>query len=573
MIYSIHPGRLTIIAIFTVVFLGTFPQACVAQEPGFGVGYIFYPEDSPDAQYLLALEALEDEDYAQALELFSALAEHGWGQARTAMAWMYIEGVGVVADPVTAAELLQPHGMLPLGADAVAYHNLGMMYLHGIGVEQDDRIAFLLLEFAMDRSSWELEQDTENPWPLSQANPAFLCFLDATCETPYPRTLEGLLQSATDNYDALLEQFRAEATNGDIEMQRYLGRMYLSGSSDRQDEAEGFRWYLMAAELGDAEAQCEVGLLRFEGQGCEQDNAAAFEWFSRAAEQEHPYAQYCVGRLYYRGLGVEQNLGEALRCYNLAANLGSPQALYRIGEMYDQGEGLPQDPVQAAAYFRAAAQQGLRAAEYRLAMCYYVGHGVPQNWGHAAAWADAATSGPFLMREDGEAHDNALRLLDQLADAGIPRAQYAVGLRLVGHSSEEKHAEGMRLLQAAADQGADYAQYQLGLFFTGSFADIEQDLEVSAQWFTLAADQGHAYAQYHLGVMYSHGQGVERDIARGYMWLSLAIEGLLDTDTLESGQEVLATLAAEMTPEQLEQAEELIDQWRAGHVDAEPNTD
>ena len=54
-----------------------------------------------------------------------------------------------------------------------------------------------------------------------------------------------------------------------------------------KDEAEGVRWYRMAAEQGLAGAQFNLGVMYDNGRGVLKDEAEAVRWYRMAAEQGH----------------------------------------------------------------------------------------------------------------------------------------------------------------------------------------------------------------------------------------------------------------------------------------------
>ena len=70
--------------------------------------------------------------------------------------------------------------------------------------------------------------------------------------------------------------------------------------------------------------------------------------------------------------------------------------------------------------------------------------------------------------------------------------------------------------------------------------------------FTLSAEQGDVYAQYSLGYMYEHGRGVIQDNIRAHMWYNIAASQGYKYATKNRD-----LLAKEMTPSQLEKAQDL----------------
>jgi hypothetical protein len=67
-----------------------------------------------------------------------------------------------------------------------------------------------------------------------------------------------------------------------------------------------------------------------------------------------------------------------------------------------------------------------------------------------------------------------------------------------------------------------------------------------------AADQGSSRAQHRLARMYAQGQDVQKDFVQAHMWFSLAAAG-----GIKEAAENLASIARQMTPDQIAKAEEM----------------
>jgi hypothetical protein len=81
---------------------------------------------------------------------------------------------------------------------------------------------------------------------------------------------------------------------------------------------------------------------------------------------------------------------------------------------------------------------------------------------------------------------------------------------------------------------------------------VAQDYVEAVRWYKLAAEQGDASAQFNLGNMYRKGQGVAQDFTRAHMWYNLAaVSG--DKGAVKNRD----LIAAEMTPQQIAQAQKL----------------
>jgi uncharacterized protein len=168
-------------------------------------------------------------------------------------------------DYAKALRLIRP---LANDGDAAAQFNLGLMYLTGQGVQQDDAAAAL--------------------W------------------------------------------FRKSAEQGYVLAQTNLGVLYRDGRGVAQGVTEAVMWFRKAAEQGDAVAEFLLGNQYAFGKGVPQDYSEAMIWFLKAAEQDHPKAKLYLGVMYAEGRGVPQDYVRAHMWFSLAAVQGEQSALKTI---------------------------------------------------------------------------------------------------------------------------------------------------------------------------------------------------------------------------------------------------
>ena len=113
------------------------------------------------------------------------------------------------------------------------------------------------------------------------------------------------------------------------------------------------------------------------------------------------------------------------------------------------------------------------------------------------------------------------------------------------------YATALREWTPLAEQGYAEAQYNLGLMYKAG-QGVPQDYKTAVKWFSLAAEQGDAKAQYNLGYMYRNGQGVLQDNIYAHMWGNIA-----SSNGSENGGKLRDIVAEDMTPAQLEKAQDL----------------
>jgi uncharacterized protein len=78
--------------------------------------------------------------------------------------------------------------------------------------------------------------------------------------------------------------FRKAAEQGDALAQSNLRTLYLHGRDAAQDDTEAVMWFRKAAEQGDSVAEFLLGNQYANGKGVPQDYREAMIWFQRAAE-------------------------------------------------------------------------------------------------------------------------------------------------------------------------------------------------------------------------------------------------------------------------------------------------
>jgi len=109
-----------------------------------------------------------------------------------------------------------------------------------------------------------------------------------------------------------------------------------------------------------------------------------------------------------------------------------------------------------------------------------------------------------------------------------------------------------------AEHGHAEAQFYLGAMYSKGWGVPQDDT---------AAAQGLAEAQFNLGWMYIRGVGVPQDLVEAYRWLDLAATRFPSGESHDKAVHARDTVAAQLTPAQLAQAQALVSQW---HPHQEP---
>ena len=152
------------------------------------------------------------------------------------------------------------------------------------------------------------------------------------------------------------ETTKTLAESGDAQAQLDLARMYLYGEGVPMNEAEGVKWFQLAADQGLAEAQYTIGdWYRWAGRGFTQDDKEAARWHHLSAEQGYLPAQRLLANDYFWGIGdVTQDYNEAAKWYFKAAEQGDSNAQSWLGTLYYRGDGVIHDNIYALMWLNVA---------------------------------------------------------------------------------------------------------------------------------------------------------------------------------------------------------------------------
>jgi TPR repeat protein len=106
----------------------------------------------------------------------------------------------------------------------------------------------------------------------------------------------------------------------------------------------------------------------------------------------------------------------------------------------------------------------------------------------------------------------------------------------------------------AASGNADAEAVICALYHSGTF--LQQDFSNAANWCLKAAKQGRSRAQVMLGRIYGKGEGVPRDNAEAFAWLSVAAVGDPEKDKFARlARDAKDVLAVSMTKAEQQQAD------------------
>jgi TPR repeat protein len=221
-----------------------------------------------------------------------------------------------------------------------ARHNLGFLYLHGLGTPQDDHKAFL----------W-IRQAAEQRYPPAQAQLGMLY-----------RTGRGVERSDLLARDWLLKA----AEQGDAEAQFNLGTLLDDGMDFRFDDPAAAEIVARLRKsnnmIGTPFAIAEKGQLRDPGQ--------AFRWLQKAVDQGHKAAHVNLANMLRDSKNAPPDFERAMKLYKAVANESdralegahdvfvAVSARTNIAIMYQRGQGVAVDQERATFWYCKAASLG-----------------------------------------------------------------------------------------------------------------------------------------------------------------------------------------------------------------------
>ena len=160
-----------------------------------------------------------------------------------------------------------------------AQYSMGIMYLHGRGVERDMKKALELFFKA-----------SEQEHPAAMNNLGRL-YVDGT----------GVMK----DYVAAVRWFR-KAAKKHLTARNNLAQMYLTGRGVDKDYKKALYWLQQAAKNGHAKSTYEIGIMYESGLGVEADPGKALEWIQKAAEKKYRKAVTWIGRKEHRKRAEER---------------------------------------------------------------------------------------------------------------------------------------------------------------------------------------------------------------------------------------------------------------------------
>jgi TPR repeat protein len=215
------------------------------------------------------------------------------------------------------------------------------------------------------------------------------------------------------DYKLALAWYRKAADQGDGEAQANLGHMIEKGLGVEPDVQRALAWYKKAVAQGNAFGQILLGDLYLNGTGVDQSTRKAIACYQKSAEQDKDregaaLAQLRLGAMYFQGRGVEKDLRKGFELYLQAAKLGNAEAQRCIGAMYRDGVGVERNHKKALEWFQKSARENRAPADSAMGDIFRDGLFVEKNIPEAMKWYEKAAA-----RGDKYAKKELLKLLQK----------------------------------------------------------------------------------------------------------------------------------------------------------------
>ena len=380
----------------------------------------------PIAQRDLALKYLYGRDTEKnvdkAIEYYQKAALCGSTHAMMSLCDIYSDK-GMYSDATSYCRKLLDYG------HAKSAFNIGICFSHGLGTVQDEEKAKeyyalgasmgdadcmnLLASMEKTKSNairyYKTAARLENP--IAQYNYGAYLAMGIGTSPNYVKALywitsaiENGYQIKSDKFTVILNEFKKQASNGNIDAKYVVGcclmkidaakaQEYINEALENatpnvlaihalfnKDSPKCIEWLTKSAEAGNAFAQNELGVRYLDGNGVRKDNKTAFELFKKSAAQNYPDGMFNLAMRYKNGEGTVQNIPLYVEYLQRLVTMQYANAIYFLGDYYYQ----KQNYAEAVKLFQKSVSVGLLQALAYLGECYYYGRGVKQNYITAA---------------------------------------------------------------------------------------------------------------------------------------------------------------------------------------------
>lgn len=452
--------------------------------------------------------------FKRGIALTSGVAQIGNPEAQYMLGLYYINGFGVQQDDKKATELFESavqkghiNAKLMLAAiykEQDETHEKGISLYKELAEVNVPEAMYELGKYYSDKANdddFDLELLQKGTDLLEKAAKA------GYANAKFELTFNELLNKVFFEKKYTKEDINAVvkiAENGTAEMKYRMGNLLFNDLEDEYEEL-GLSLLEKAANEGNVDAKFHIADIYDENE--EYDKA--FPIYQELADNGYVYGNVQAGLYYFYGYYVDKNKSKAIEHFKECEEftLGEKyeeiraQAMDLLGDCYYYGDGIEKDLKRSFECYLNAAEAGNISAQNDVAYAYEMGEGVEKNLNKAVEWYQTAS-------ENGNKY--AMRNLANCYQKGI------------GVKQDAKLA--FKWFKLAAENGNLIANNDLGLCYLEERGTDKNEQE-AIKHFTISADKGNnKYAQYNLGKCYMNGTGVKQDNDKAKELLEKAAE-------------------------------------------------
>lgn len=413
-------------------------------------------------------------------------------------------------------EIFERIRVLANRSDPVGMFFYAICFKHGLGIAEDEAIAFEWFEKASKRG-------------LALAN--------------YQIGLSYEHRGVPRFDQDLAVKYLELAANGDVrDAANSLGDFYNPGNIFGHDNLEKtLHWYQRAADMGCTDSMFDLAEIYADGKFVTPDQQRAFGYFKEAAERKHAKSAYELYQRYSEGFGVRENEVEALRWLRAAAELKEENAMNDLGVQYFYGNThVPMNKKEAIRLYLSAARKGNKQAMSNLVYCYRSGDGVKADPSEAFRWSKESAApyypegynslGVCYLEGFGVQKDlgAALEHLYKGAVYGSFDAMANLGLLVILDSDcDIDPLKASYYLKKAVKNGNLDAMVNRAFFYLDGIG-LKRDSEKGFALALRAAKSGNARAMALVGSCYEDGDGTRRNRVAARSWYQKALDAGLE---------------------------------------------
>eukprot|EP00731_Ephydatia_muelleri_P028175 Em0019g1048a len=336
---------------------------------------VFVDTGNAGAQLILGMFYLYgyggmDRNLEYAIEYLEQAAEGGVGAANALLGRIYAEGSKEV--PKNFKKAISYFQAAIQQKSPEGYTGMGIMLLHGTGVEQDYRKAMNHFQIAAEHGSAEGQYYMGlmyyKGYGVNKDFKKALHYFQLASQGGYILAVyylaemhaegKGVKRSCT----LAVEFFKSVAERGKwTQLLSEAQKLYAA-----EDATSALVIYLLLSEMGIEVAQSNAAyILEQEKLDIVSENETlkrALVLWSKAAAQGYSMARVKLGDYYYYGFGTDVNHEAAVSQYRIASDkLNNAQAMFNLGYMFEHGLGINKEYHLAKRYYDMATEASTEA--------------------------------------------------------------------------------------------------------------------------------------------------------------------------------------------------------------------